>query len=223
MKLTSERSIALRVRTALSSVLLVATGAFLASCGGGGGYGGSSSTAPVVTAQPADASVVVPAAASFTAAGTGTPSPTVQWQQSTDGGTTWTAIAGATQSSYSTPATTTADNAKRFRAVFSNAAGSATSNGAVLTVSAPALNLSLLAGNIGGRGNFNGTGSGARFNNPTGIAVDAAGNVYVSELTNSDIRKITPAGAVSTLAGTVLVQGSNDGAGAVASFKQPSR
>jgi sugar lactone lactonase YvrE len=222
MKLTSERSIALRVRTALSSVLLVATGAFLASCGGGGGYGGSSSTAPVVTAQPADASVVVPAAASFTAAGTGTPSPTVQWQQSTDGGTTWTAIAGATQSSYSTPATTTADNAKRFRAVFSNAAGSATSNGAVLTVSAPALNLSLLAGNIGGRGNFNGTGSGARFNNPTGIAVDAAGNVYVSELTNSDIRKITPAGAVSTLAGTVLVQGSNDGAGAVASFKQPS-
>ena len=210
------------LQTRWAPFLLAALSSFLVACGGGGGGGGSPiQTAPVVTSQPADAAVQAPATATFSATAGGTPAPTVQWQVSTDGGASWTPIAGAVQPAYTTPATTAADNAKRFRAVFSNSAGTAASNGAVLTVSTPVLGLSLLAGNIGGRGNFDGAGSAARFNNPMGVAVDAAGNVYVAEYTNSTIRKITPTGVVSTFAGRSLVRGRGDGTGSAALFDQP--
>jgi sugar lactone lactonase YvrE len=59
---------------------------------------------------------------------------------------------------------------------------------------------SLLAGN-GQAGFLDGIGSKAQFNNPRGIAVDAQGNIYVADMGNDRIRKITPAGVVSTLAG----------------------
>jgi len=92
---------------------------------------------PVVTTQPASQTVTAPAAATFSAAASGTPAPTVQWQQSTDNGANWTNIAGATASSYSTGPTAAADSGRQFRAVFTNSAGSARSNAAVLTVAAP--------------------------------------------------------------------------------------
>src|SRR6266853_757385 len=72
------------------------------------------------------------------------------------------------------------------------------------------------AGLPGGRGNVDGTGSAARFNYPAGVAVDSAGNVYVADYDNHTIRKITPAGVVTTLAGLVGQQGSLDGAGSAA-------
>jgi len=52
-----------------------------------------------------------------------------------------------------------------------------------------------------GTGDVDGSGSSARFNSPVGIVVDTAGNAYVTDLYNDAIRKITPAGVVSTLAG----------------------
>lgn len=70
-------------------------------------------------------------------------------------------------------------------------------------------------------GSDDGVGSEAQFNAPYGIATDGSGNVYVSELWPSTIRKITPAGVVSTLAGTPFVTGSSDGVGAEASFRVP--
>ena len=81
--------------------------------------------------------------------------------------------------------------------------------------------LSTLAGTVGSAGAVNGTGAAARFNQPTGVAVDAYGNVYVAEFGNNDIRKITAAGVVTTLAGTAGVTGYNDGTGSAAQFYGP--
>ena len=78
-----------------------------------------------------------------------------------------------------------------------------------------------LAGSAGLTGSSDGLGSAARFDLPFGIAVDDAGNVYVAEAADNTIRKITPAGLVSTLAGTTGVTGSADGTGAAASFSSP--
>jgi sugar lactone lactonase YvrE len=78
-----------------------------------------------------------------------------------------------------------------------------------------------LAGTAGVRGSTDGTGAAARFNPPNGVATDGAGNVYVCEWGNNTIRKITPAGVVTTLAGTAGVAGSTDGTGAAARFRFP--
>jgi len=71
-------------------------------------------------------------------------------------------------------------------------------------------------------GTNDGTGSSARFNNPEGVAVDDAGNVYVADRSNHTIRMITPAGEVTTLAGLAGSPGSADGTGSAARFSQPT-
>jgi serine/threonine-protein kinase len=76
-----------------------------------------------------------------------------------------------------------------------------------------------LAGS-GSAGSVDGQGSSATFNSPSGVAVDAAGNVYVAEYAGHKIRKITPGGTVTTLAGSGSV-GSANGQGVSASFHSP--
>jgi sugar lactone lactonase YvrE len=73
----------------------------------------------------------------------------------------------------------------------------------------------------GDYGSADGTGTAARFTGFSGIATDGAGNVYVSDTFNATIRKITPAGAVSTLAGLAGSFGSADGTGSIARFSAP--
>lgn len=81
--------------------------------------------------------------------------------------------------------------------------------------------LSLLAGMVTSIGSQDGPGAIAMFNNPGAAAADPAGNLYVVDSGNNVIRKITPAGIVSTLAGTAGVVGSNDATGPLASFNNP--
>jgi sugar lactone lactonase YvrE len=73
----------------------------------------------------------------------------------------------------------------------------------------------------GSQGSADGAGANATFTVPVGVAVDANGNIYVTDQGSHKIRKITATGMVSTLAGNGS-QGSADGTGANASFKWPS-
>jgi hypothetical protein len=92
----------------------------------------TTSVAPSITAQPSGKSVTAGQTATFSVAATGTGTLTYQWSK---GGA---AIGGATSSSYTTPATTAADNGSQFTVTVTNSAGSIRSNAASLTVSAAA-------------------------------------------------------------------------------------
>jgi len=94
-------------------------------------------SSPAITAQPTSETVTAPTAARFTAAATGNPSPTVQWQVSSDGGSTWandTADAGNSTPTLTVAPTSVAQSGRMYRAVFTNTIGSATSATAMLTV-----------------------------------------------------------------------------------------
>lgn len=79
-----------------------------------------------------------------------------------------------------------------------------------------------LAGTAGSPGDADGVGAAARFKNPRGVTVDAAGNVYVADTGNHTIRKISPQGVVSTLAGQAKDRGSANGSGPGARFDSPN-
>jgi sugar lactone lactonase YvrE len=84
----------------------------------------------------------------------------------------------------------------------------------------PGGEVSTLAGS-GASGHADGIGTAATFSESFGIAVDSAGNVYVADTYNENIRKITPDGIVTTLAGQAGVSGFANGSGNVALFSNP--
>src|SRR6266567_3090961 len=85
-------------------------------------------TPPSITTQPVNTTVTVGQTAKFTVTATGTTPLSYQWTK--DG----VNITGATSASYTTPATTAADDGSHFAATVTNSAGSVTSNNATLTV-----------------------------------------------------------------------------------------
>jgi len=103
----------------------------LAGCSGyssNGTVNGGGPIAPYINTQPANQTVAAGQTATFNVVAAGTPPLTYQWQKN------GADITGATSSSYTTPVTTTSDSGELFRVMVSNAAGSATSNSATLTV-----------------------------------------------------------------------------------------
>mgnify|MGYP001212054136 CR=1 FL=1 len=90
-------------------------------------------TAPTVTTNPEGVTVTLGQAATFTAAAESDPAPAVQWQVSTDGGTTWTTIDGATATTY-TFVPQLSDSGNEYRAVFTNSVGYTITSAATLVV-----------------------------------------------------------------------------------------
>ncbi|MEO6976800.1 MAG: putative Ig domain-containing protein, partial [Mucilaginibacter sp.] len=84
----------------------------------------------------------------------------------------------------------------------------------------PGGTVSTLAGTDGVAGNADGTGAAASFRGPSYMAIDVSGNIFLADYNNNTIRKITPAGVVTTFAGSG-VKGRQDGQGAAASFNGP--
>jgi hypothetical protein len=107
----------------------------LAGCAGITGPSGTGNGNPLVppslSVQPSSQTVTAGQTATFTVMASGTAPISYQWRRNTAN------ISGATAASYTTPATTAADNATKFDVVVSNRAGSMTSAQAILTVNAP--------------------------------------------------------------------------------------
>jgi NHL repeat len=78
-----------------------------------------------------------------------------------------------------------------------------------------------LAGSVGVIGTNDGLGSLAQFTDPSGLAVDSAGSVFVADTGNHTIRKVTSEGVVTTIGGTPGVAGGVDGIGSAANFSSP--
>ncbi len=96
--------------------------------------------APKVTKQPLSVTADEGQAVTFTAAASGTPTPTVQWEASSDGGATWHAIEGASSTTLLIGGVKGTENGEQLRAAFRNSAGEAQSKAATLTVqTAPAI------------------------------------------------------------------------------------
>ncbi|HEY8748065.1 MAG TPA: DUF4082 domain-containing protein [Tepidisphaeraceae bacterium] len=97
---------------------------------------------PTVTTNPSNQNLSSGGTATFTAAATGNPTPTVQWQVSTDGGKTFNNITGATSATLNFTAAQNQDQ-NQYRAVFTNSQGSSTTAAATLTVTSSAAGLTI--------------------------------------------------------------------------------
>ena len=177
--------------------------------------------APSITRQPQSQAVSTGASVTFFVIATDTSSLSYQWRKN------GVNISGANRASYAIGNVQTS-HAGSYTVAVSNSGGSTSSLNALLTVTTGGVTVpspyafTTIAGLAGSRGSADGTGSVARFNKPEGIAVDSVGVVYVVDTGNHTIRKITPGGVVSTLAGLTGSWGSADGKGSAARFNSPT-
>ncbi len=187
--------------------------------------------AAAISTHPTSSTVELGANVTFTGAATGTPTPTLRWQRQPAGTTGFVDLSddgtysGTTSTTLTVSAVAAGMTGDQFRLVATNTVDSvnntATSNIATLTVNV-GTSITTFAGGAGLTGSNDGTGTAARFNTPSSIAIDGSGNFYVADAANHVIRKINSAGVVTTLAGTVGVGGSTDGVGTAARFSGPS-
>lgn len=186
----------------------------------------SDTFAPVIEVSSGDRFTTVGQAATFYTIATSHPDPSFHWQRLAAGSTTWTDLAdGTTYAGTSTYAlsvngATLAMSGDQFRCLVQNSISNITSPAMTLTVSTTGV--STVAGWPGWSGFADGQGSAGRFNYTGSVRLDAAGTIYVADASNHTVRKITPSGFVSTLAGSPGVSGTADGPGPAARFNGPA-
>ncbi len=155
----------------------------------------------------------------------GSPAPTYRWQRRAVGTSTWSdlangsAYAGVATSNLIIRSATASMNGDQFQCIVANSAGSVTSTPIPLTVAS--LGVTTLAGWPDWSGSADGLVSNARFSYPGGVRIDAVGTAYVTDARNNTIRKITPDGTVTTIAGLAGFTGTADGTGSAARFNGP--
>lgn len=187
----------------------------------------SSALAPIISVHPVAQTASLGSTVTFTAAATGTPSPTYQWQRFRMGDTSFVSLAEGA------PYTGTQTGTLTITPVGAEMAGDLyqlVANNGVASVATVAAQLSVNLGPIyttwaglaGSPGVLDGVGATARFRSPMNMGQDTAGNVYVADTGNHVIRKISPSGVVTTLAGTPGVPGATEGLSASARFNSPS-
>ena len=130
---------AARMSTAATILLVVAAFLSIAAPGASARVAGAAAipfanTPPKVTKQPTNLTVQEGQPASFESTASGTPAPTVQWEVSTNGGTSFSAIEGATSTLYTIASAKTSESGHQLRAVFKNSVGEVTSKAVTLTV-----------------------------------------------------------------------------------------
>ena len=182
---------------------------------------------PTIGSNPSNATANLGQNVFFTGSATGTPEPTLRWQRQPYGTVGFVNLSddgvfgGTTTTTLSVLGVTAGMNGDVYRLSATSAGGTTASTLATLTVNL-GTTMSTFAGIAGFTGASDGTGSAARFNAPSSIVVDVSGNFYIADQGNSVIRKMTPSGVVTTLAGLAGVRGSNDGAGVDARFNSPA-
>ncbi|MFC5496894.1 hypothetical protein ACFPOE_05045 [Caenimonas terrae] len=201
----------------------------LSGCGGGGSSDPAPAPAPPppaapppapappsISTQPADTSATAGAPVVFSVALGNDSGASYQWLRN------GVEIAGATQASLRIAPVSLLDSGATFSVRVANAAGSATSQGARLSVASTAFTLLAGTGGQAGAalGDVDGFASSARFTSTSPMAVDNEGNIYV--VTYGAIRKVTPAGAVTAFVGQYGQPGRRDGSGSAARIAGPS-
>ncbi|MEQ1934490.1 MAG: immunoglobulin domain-containing protein, partial [Fimbriimonadaceae bacterium] len=181
---------------------------------------------PVITAHPQDQITTPGQGVALIVQASGIPVPNYQWQRQVSGTVTWLNLIDGSDYSGSGTSTLLVNGTRllmhgdQFRCVVSNSSGSVTSSPpAVLTVIP--FGVTIFAGQAGWSGHTDGVGNIAKFSVPRGVAVDTSGNIFVADTGNHTIRKITPVGAVNTLAGLAGSLGSADGTSSDARFYLP--
>ncbi len=169
-------------------------------------FGTAPPLAPTFTLNPSSQSGVLGQTVSYAANASGNPAPTYQWQRKPAGSSTWTSLtdngtySGSTTTNLTVMVAALAMSGDLYQCIASNSQGSSTSTPpAGLSVST-ALTISTVAGQTNNFGSVNATGTNALFAYPWSLVCDAAGNVYVLEYWDGQVRKIAPNGVVSTFA-----------------------